>query len=318
VNVIHCLRLFISSNSFVRSSLPQSSYPILVIMDLPGQFPGYGFGYYNGFPGAPPMGSFPNYQYPPAMPQSPATSLGTKDPNNAPQFAHNVQAIPTTGHPYHQVYGTDPRQPFSMPGYIPTSPHSSTIPSIPYHVPIQSLNPHQRVAMAEQFAKSSNASGAAVPSNVAGYSPAPEHLTRVSRPQGISSDGLATTYIHYNSPPKQPAPPVKEMAERYSRLHDHRPYRSRGVRKFAGHVSSRWLENVQQIIKYEFRDPDILEEALESPGSGISCVGNSHRVIRNGNTWLAAVGSRVIELVLIDQYYDADVDYGKSPCRPSF
>ena len=309
---------YISSNSFiVRSSLPQSFYPILVIMDLPGQFPGHGFGYDNGFPGAPPMGSFHNYQYTPFMPQSSATPLSTNDPNNAPPFAQNVQTIPTAGHPYHQTYGMDPRQPFSMPGYIPASPHSSTIPSGPYHVPIQNLNPHQRVALAEQFAKSSNAPGAAVPPNVAGYSPAPEHLTPGSRPQGIPSDGLATTSTLSDIPPNQPAPSVQKPVRKESNSLDF-PYRSRGVRKFAGHLSSKWLENVQQITKYKFRDPDILEEALESPGSGIRFVGNTHRDISDwGNKRLATVGTRIMESVLTTDCYNAGIPKSKPPCRPS-
>jgi hypothetical protein len=84
------------------------------------------------------------------------------------------------------------------------------------------------------------------------------------------------------------------------------------VRKFAGQNSSKWLEHVQHIIKYEFHDPDVLEEALESPDSGVTCVGNSHRDIgRGGNKRLAAVGRRAMELVLMNECYRVGIKQSK-------
>ena len=61
------------------------------------------------------------------------------------------------------------------------------------------------------------------------------------------------------------------------------------------------------------QNPDLLEEALESPGSGVNCVGKSHRHFSDGNRGLANVGEMVMKLVLTDQCYLFKVPDGKPP-----
>ncbi|KAG9230839.1 hypothetical protein BJ875DRAFT_471050 [Amylocarpus encephaloides] len=80
------------------------------------------------------------------------------------------------------------------------------------------------------------------------------------------------------------------------------PYLPRGVRKHCTRQKT-WLPDMQNILRYEFRNPDLLEEALESPGSGIACVGQSKRHCVKGNKQLAIVGRSVIKLVLRDLCY---------------
>jgi len=68
---------------------------------------------------------------------------------------------------------------------------------------------------------------------------------------------------------------------------------------------------MQVILQYQFTNPDLLEEALESPGSGVSCVGDSHRHFTDGNKGLATVGEAVMKLVLKDQCYLFKIPEGK-------
>lgn len=78
----------------------------------------------------------------------------------------------------------------------------------------------------------------------------------------------------------------------------------RGIIHSAGEDSKHWLEAMELILQYHFQKPDILEEALESPGSGATCVGTSHRHLGSeGNAGLAGVGKRAMELVLRDECY---------------
>lgn len=57
------------------------------------------------------------------------------------------------------------------------------------------------------------------------------------------------------------------------------------------------------VIGYTFADEGLLEEALESAGSGVRVVGETKRVCEAGNRELAVVGEGVMELVLRDQCY---------------
>ncbi|KAG0651720.1 Ribonuclease III [Hyphodiscus hymeniophilus] len=66
---------------------------------------------------------------------------------------------------------------------------------------------------------------------------------------------------------------------------------------------ARWKRRVQDILEYDFRDVDLLEEALESPGSGVTVVGKSTRHFLDGNSGLAKVGEAAMTLVLRDQCY---------------
>ncbi|KAN0093650.1 Ribonuclease III domain containing protein [Hyaloscypha variabilis] len=85
--------------------------------------------------------------------------------------------------------------------------------------------------------------------------------------------------------------------------HRTEPTLIRGIWSTAGSGASQWLLAIQVILQYEFTNPDLLEEALESPGSGVNCVGKSHRHFSNGNKGLANVGEMVMKLVLTDQCY---------------
>lgn len=93
--------------------------------------------------------------------------------------------------------------------------------------------------------------------------------------------------------------------------HRTEPALARGIWSSAGSGSSQWLLAIQAILQYEFTNPDLLEEALESPGSGINCVGKSHRHFSDGNRGLANVGEMVMKLVLTDQYYLFKIPDGK-------
>ncbi|KAK0115591.1 hypothetical protein ONS95_000136 [Cadophora gregata] len=61
--------------------------------------------------------------------------------------------------------------------------------------------------------------------------------------------------------------------------------------------------NIERILRYTFQNGDLLEEALESPGSGITCVGKTYRQCEEGNKHLAQVGKKVLKLVILDQCY---------------
>lgn len=52
------------------------------------------------------------------------------------------------------------------------------------------------------------------------------------------------------------------------------------------------------ILGYTFRDEDLLEEALESYGSGVIVVGKSKRVCESGNSELARLGESLVCCVL--------------------
>jgi len=65
----------------------------------------------------------------------------------------------------------------------------------------------------------------------------------------------------------------------------------RGVYTPAGPLSDHWFSIIATTIQYEFKNPDLLEEALESPGSGVGVVGLSCRTVGpDGNKPLANLG----------------------------
>ncbi|KAH8813122.1 ribonuclease III domain-containing protein [Xylogone sp. PMI_703] len=84
----------------------------------------------------------------------------------------------------------------------------------------------------------------------------------------------------------------------------------RGIYSSAGTGASQWLPAIETIIQYHFQDPDLLEEALESPGSGITCVGLSHRHLDDGNRGFSIIGEAAMKLVLKDQCYLFHVSNG--------
>ena len=82
-------------------------------------------------------------------------------------------------------------------------------------------------------------------------------------------------------------------------------YYPRGVTSSTGsrETDDKWLPAIQSVLNYTFRNPSLLEEALESPGSGVTVVGSESRAIPDGNLGLASVGKKLLELILADQAY---------------
>ena len=94
--------------------------------------------------------------------------------------------------------------------------------------------------------------------------------------------------------------------------HRTEPHLGRGVATSAGAGAAQWREAIEAITQYTFQNADLLEEALESPGSGVTCVGTSHRHFNDGNRGLAHVGHAVMKLVLRDQCYLFKIPDGKT------
>lgn len=63
------------------------------------------------------------------------------------------------------------------------------------------------------------------------------------------------------------------------------------------------IKRVERSIGYRFRNPELLLEALETPGSGMVCVGEGNRPVPHGNKPLAELGKAAMELALMQQYY---------------
>ena len=66
---------------------------------------------------------------------------------------------------------------------------------------------------------------------------------------------------------------------------------------------SNMIRGVENIIDYRFTDPLILWEALQAAGSGISSAGS--RRFPDGNKRLAVVGDTILELVLVEAWYNS-------------
>ena len=73
-----------------------------------------------------------------------------------------------------------------------------------------------------------------------------------------------------------------------------------------------WQAAIEATIGHQFNNPDLLEEALESPESGVMSVGSTHRDTEHGNKGLAHIGNAVMELVLKDQCYLLKYSTGKA------
>ncbi|THV54411.1 hypothetical protein BGAL_0027g00220 [Botrytis galanthina] len=78
---------------------------------------------------------------------------------------------------------------------------------------------------------------------------------------------------------------------------------SRGVAHFNPATNKNWLPILQSFLSYTFTNPDILEEALETPKNGVTCVGKSMRICLDGNEGLAKLGEMAIRLVMMEQFY---------------
>lgn len=69
---------------------------------------------------------------------------------------------------------------------------------------------------------------------------------------------------------------------------------------------SNMTRGAEIIIGYSFTDPLILWEALQAAGSGVTSAGT--RRFPDGNKRLAVLGDTILELVLVEEWYDsADV-----------
>ncbi|KAK6612442.1 hypothetical protein H4I96_01655 [Botrytis cinerea] len=77
----------------------------------------------------------------------------------------------------------------------------------------------------------------------------------------------------------------------------------RGVSHFNPATNKNWLQILQSFLSYTFNNPDILEEALETPKNGVTCVGKSMRICLDGNEGLAKLGETAIRLVMREQFY---------------
>lgn len=67
---------------------------------------------------------------------------------------------------------------------------------------------------------------------------------------------------------------------------------------------------VQDIIAYQFNDLSLLTEALQAPGSPIRYAGT--RAIPDGNKRLALLGDTVLELALLEHWYEGGSPRGTS------
>jgi hypothetical protein len=63
------------------------------------------------------------------------------------------------------------------------------------------------------------------------------------------------------------------------------------------------IRKIEQSINYHFCNPELLLEALESPDSGVVCVGEGNRPVPCGNKPLAKYGKTVMEMALMKQFY---------------
>lgn len=83
------------------------------------------------------------------------------------------------------------------------------------------------------------------------------------------------------------------------------------VTRAALYDQANWKRKVQNILGYEFKDVDLLEEALESEGSNVTSVGKTNRKCRHGNRDLSRVGHEVMKLVLMEQCYIFPIHEGQ-------
>ena len=63
------------------------------------------------------------------------------------------------------------------------------------------------------------------------------------------------------------------------------------------------IRGVEATIGYDFTDPLILWEALQAAGSGIRFAGTRH--FPDGNKRLAVLGDTILQLVLVQDWYDS-------------
>ncbi|KAF7960838.1 hypothetical protein EAE96_000510 [Botrytis aclada] len=141
------------------------------------------------------------------------------------------------------------------------------------------------------------------------YKPSDQHAN--------TSCTTAATFSHYPTnhilPPTSPSPSYKSRdpilntisaspsitnpTTRITRLPP------RGIAHINPATNKNWLPILQSFLSYTFTNPDILEEALETPKNGVTCVGKSMRICLDGNEGLAKLGEMAIRLVMREQFY---------------
>ncbi|KAF7911092.1 uncharacterized protein EAF01_002600 [Botrytis porri] len=143
------------------------------------------------------------------------------------------------------------------------------------------------------------------------------YSTKSRNQHANASSTTAATFSHYPTnhilPPASPSPSYKSRdpifntnsasssvtnsTNRIIRLP------SRGVAHFNPATNNNWLPILQSFLSYTFTNPDILEEALETPKNGVTCVGKSMRICLDGNEGLTKLGEMAIRLVMREQFY---------------
>ncbi|KUJ24401.1 uncharacterized protein LY89DRAFT_551177, partial [Mollisia scopiformis] len=86
------------------------------------------------------------------------------------------------------------------------------------------------------------------------------------------------------------------------------PELPRGIYSRPGSLTEEQVgDAIEELIVYQFENRDLLLEALESPKSGITCVGQGNRPIPDGNKALANLGKAVMNLALMEQLYEYQI-----------
>ncbi|KAF7938836.1 uncharacterized protein EAE98_001174 [Botrytis deweyae] len=197
--------------------------------------------------------------------------------------------------PFHDIYeeGTRPRlhqSPASGPPSRPPSTNSSNY-STKSHPDLSCLPPSSL------------------------HSPTPSYKSRDRQENARSTQ--SATFSHYPTnhmlPPISPSPSYKSRDPIPNTISNSTSITNstnriirlppRGVSHFNPATNKNWLPILQSFLSYTFTNPDILEEALETPKNGVTCVGKSMRICLDGNEGLAKLGETAIRLVMREQFY---------------
>ena len=221
-----------------------------------------------------------------------ATSVHSVEPKSHAMTSSATESSPSLPGSFSPENYTDPdvqnlsRHNTSSAAFI--SQHSQIAASTPSSSGHSSIG-HRYLDMRPQFARASS-----VPSQYLDVQDEDKHTPPFS--PGLSE---GTTLIE-----SELAPETKSLSN-YSRGERLEIYYPRGVTSSAGpkEAQDQWLPAVQIIIAYEFINPDLLEEALESPKSGVAVVGSGRRSIPDGNAGMSALGHSLMEFILMHQCY---------------
>ena len=119
----------------------------------------------------------------------------------------------------------------------------------------------------------------------------------------LASDPLARLFLPYGTP---------YFKKFKNRSHKQEPER-RGIMRPSTKNTNGFIPAAEKIIDYTFKDVDILEEALEAPGSGWRLIGNRKKMVKEGNARLASVGEDVLRLIVGEYCYKIGLDLGMKP-----